>query len=293
MKTEREIYEEGVKEGRFQPLHTPQDLERELREAAKNFSANHERKIEAKPLTPEQLEKNKAYFQSVLAQRPQGSLKTTRVVREQQMPLEEAKRKIWAIIQEEMIKKNETYTFNLNPNLKYVLLNLTKYFIWDISCAYDLNKGVWMTGAVGCGKTFLMNCFSRFTLENDLPTAFIMKATSEIASEVEREGVDVLQLYKQGNPSFDDLGEEADIIPKFKKDRKNVMREILFNLYSKFEKSGKTCIVTSNIFPCTREVLQKMKWGSCPVTDRYGERVQNRCLKMFNRILLKGRSHRG
>lgn len=295
METNKEIYDRAVQEGRVPPLPTPGAIQREIADMAKIMKNASKRKVEASERSErseEQKQKDKQYLDTVMRTKKQGALRTQRAERAQQMDTKEAKFKVWNIIQKRMREKGEKYIFPNQSNLKEVLLNLVKYFVWDSTCKYDLRKGIWLTGTYGTGKTFLMECLSEFTIKYDLPTAFVLKSTSEIANEVRGNGPSVLQLYKQGNLAFDDVGEEKVIRPKYGKDI-NCMQEILFNLYHRHEKSGKTACVTSNIFPCTPEVLRKLALPECPVTAKYGGRVKDRCLKMFNRVLIKGGSFRG
>ena len=295
METDKEIYKKALEEGRVPPLPTPGAIQQEIASMAKVIENASKRQIQASERSErseEQKQKDKQYLDTVMRTKKQGTLRTQRAERAQQMDTKEAKWKVWRIIEARMREKGETYIFPSNSNLKEVLNNLVKYFVWDETCKYDLRKGIWLTGTYGTGKTFLMDCLSQFTLDFDLPTAFVLKSTSQIATEVRENGSDILQLYKQGNLSFDDVGEEQIIRPKYGKDI-NCMQEILFNLYHRYEKSGKTACVTSNIFPCTKDILRQLGLEECPVATKYGGRVKDRCLKMFNRVLIKGGSFRG
>lgn len=141
----------------------------------------------------------------------------------------------------------------------------------------DLNKGIFLTGPVGCGKTAL------FTLMKQAARAgryFFMKPCRDISFEFFNEGYDIVHRYgkmsyENGNPKaycFDDLGAESSL--RHFGDECCVMAEILLSRYDLFIHTGMITHVTTNF---TSFELEKL----------YGNRVRSRMREMFNLISFK------
>lgn len=221
------------------------------------------------------------------------------------MTYEKARVAVGKIINRKMKEEGCVYSLNWktkkNPtkNLAFVLENLTKYFIKDDSCIYDLNKSIWLHGRVGTGKTFILEVFEEFTKKFNLPTAFSTVPTQKLVDQVELYGIQKLHEYKRKKWCYDDLCEEEVKIQAGERwSKKNCMENILFHLYHQFKASGKTSLVTSNFVPLSKAKLKAIKekaelegrttyTTSCKIKELYGERVQSRCLEMYNFVVLE------
>jgi DNA replication protein DnaC len=138
----------------------------------------------------------------------------------------------------------------------------------------NLNKGILLSGPVGCGKTSLMilcNLFSKKGFE------YKIKPTREIAFEFAAQGYESLNPYILKNYSqnklnsfcFDDLGTEKQI-KHFGNDC-NVMSEILLSRYDHYIQNNSLTHITTNL-------------SATELEDLYGNRVRSRMRKMVNLI---------
>ncbi len=144
----------------------------------------------------------------------------------------------------------------------------------------NLQKGLFLLGPVGCGKTSMMQWFA--------PQRFQMVATRDIARKFIREGHAVLERYgaqsfrkkhlgygpmvQYDQPltyCFDDLGVEQSA--KHFGNNCNVMAEIILDRYDQFIRYGMLTHMTTNL---NAQELEKL----------YGERVRSRLREMFNLI---------
>jgi DNA replication protein DnaC len=138
----------------------------------------------------------------------------------------------------------------------------------------DLNKGILLSGPIGCGKTSIMHLIRPFT--NPL-SDYKIKTCREISFEFAKNGFDAINKYtlKQNYQSrlsgycFDDLGAEQQI-KHFGNDC-NVMAEVLISRYEQFVENNSITHLTSNLSASEIELL-------------YGNRLRSRMRNMFNLI---------
>lgn len=144
----------------------------------------------------------------------------------------------------------------------------------------NLNKGILLSGPVGCGKTSLMilcNAFSPKGFE------YKIKPTREIAFEFASQGYESLNSYilknntqnKLNSYCFDDLGTEKQI--KHFGNECNVMAEILLSRYDQYIQNNSLTHITTNLSASELENL-------------YGNRVRSRMRKMVNLIAFDSNS---
>ncbi len=165
--------------------------------------------------------------------------------------------------------------FKLYKEDEPLLFKLCCYFIQDhYSCAQmgiDTNKGLLLSGPVGCGKTSLMKLLPYLAPHK---TNYEMVPTRNIVFNFNASGYEVLEKYNQTkNYCFDDLGVEPTGSHYAKEC--NVMGEILLSRYDLFchpERSRRVLThITTNL---NAQELEK----------RYGNRVRSRLREMFNLI---------
>ncbi|REE80279.1 DNA replication protein DnaC [Lutibacter oceani] len=156
-----------------------------------------------------------------------------------------------------------------------LLFKLCCYYIQDhYSCAQmgiDANKGILLTGPVGCGKTSLMKLLTHLAPHK---TNYEIIPTRNIVFNFNARGYDVLEKYNQNhNYCFDDLGVEPTGSHYTKEC--NVLGEILLSRYDLFchpERSRRVLThITTNL-------------NALEIEKLYGNRVRSRMRKMFNLI---------
>ena len=161
--------------------------------------------------------------------------------------------------------------FKIYEEDEVVLYKLCIYFIRDFeACAklnIDPNKGILLSGPVGCGKTSLMKLLRHIVPQHKpyevIPARNITFAFNNI-------GHKTIQEYGNSNfYCFDDLGVETTG-RHFGKDC-NVMGEILLSRYDLFLQRKIRTHATTNL-------------NAQELEERYGNRVRSRMRQLFNLI---------
>jgi energy-coupling factor transporter ATP-binding protein EcfA2 len=169
--------------------------------------------------------------------------------------------------------------FRLYKEDEPLLFKLCCYYIQDHwTCAkmgIDTNKGLLLSGPVGCGKTSLMKLLPYLAPHK---TNYEIIPTRNIVFNFNAAGFEVLEKYNDTkNYCFDDLGVEPTGCHYTKEC--NVMGEILLSRY--------------DIFKNGREPVLSLTKGKTHITTnlnaeeleaRYGSRVRSRLREMFNLI---------
>lgn len=161
--------------------------------------------------------------------------------------------------------------FKIYEDDTLVILKLCSYMVRDFeNCSkYDIDadKGILLSGPVGCGKTSLMKLL-RYLVPHRRPYEVI--PARNIAFGFNHIGYKIIEDYGDGHfYCFDDLGIEP-IGRHFGKDC-NVMGEIILSRHELFQKTKITTHATTNL---NAEELE----------ERYGKRVRSRMRQMFNLI---------
>ena len=159
-----------------------------------------------------------------------------------------------------------------------IIYKLIAYFLKDEATSYqyniNLNKGILLSGPVGCGKTSLMNLMKHLA-----PTEhkFFVKSCRDISFEFIQDGYQIIQKYSKGKlyesePKticFDDLGTENNL--KYYGNECNVMAEILLSRYDIFTAKKIQTHITTNL-------------SASEIENIYGNRVRSRLREMINLI---------
>ena len=169
-------------------------------------------------------------------------------------------------------------TFTISEEDIPIITTLLVYFLNDETTAktvgINLNKGILLSGPIGCGKTSLMNIMR---LVPQQERKFVLKTTREISFEFIKEGYEVIQRYSSGNKlqnnvknyCFDDLGTEKNL--KYFGNECNVMGEILLSRYDLFINKKIITHITTNL-------------SASEIEAAYGNRVRSRLRQMLNLI---------
>lgn len=191
-------------------------------------------------------------------------------------------KKIFMRVANEYMNKSEGKEFEIAD--KQLLNNLFLYFIGSSDSSYDLRKGLWLEGAIGTGKTTIMNVFREFLIERR--KGFKMSTAGEIASIYSATGdLDTFTLNITGYSEkpielcIDELGRE--LIPaNYFGNKLNVMQYILQQRYGMWQSIGLKTHVTTNLDPKD-------------IKSKYEDFIFDRCRQMYNVISLTGKSKRG
>lgn len=159
-----------------------------------------------------------------------------------------------------------------------IIYKLIAYFLKDEPTCFqykiNLNKGILISGPVGCGKTTLMNLMKYLSSTEH---KFIVKACRDISFEFIKDGYEVIHRYSRGkldqlDPKiycFDDLGLENNL--KYYGNECNVMAEILLSRYDLYISRRIQTHITTNL-------------SASEIENQYGNRVRSRMRELFNLI---------
>ena len=168
--------------------------------------------------------------------------------------------------------------FKILENDYPTVYKLIAYFLKDEATCnqynISLDKGILLSGPIGCGKTTLMNLMKNLaTMEHK----FYVKPCRDISFEFIQEGYEVIHKYSKGKlyqsePKticFDDLGTENNL--KYYGNECNVMAEILLSRYDIFISKNIQTHITTNL-------------SASEIETAYGNRVRSRLRNMINLI---------
>lgn len=177
-------------------------------------------------------------------------------------------------------KKYFNENFSIQNSDHELISKLLTYFFRDAEKAkqynLNLNKGILLSGPIGCGKTSLMWLLRHFL---PAPHRHVMKPCRDVSFDFIKEGYEVLHRYsrksfydRSGDPliyCFDDLGTENSL--KYYGNECNVMAEIILSRYDLFISRKQLTHITTNL-------------NSSEIEKIYGNRVRSRMREMFNLI---------
>jgi hypothetical protein len=246
--------------------------------------------------TPEQEEKEVAYWQKVFDER-------RATARAQQVPVmarlfkpeksilhpgqpmgyEEARDIFKKILQERgqqiaILKNDNNFRWMFTDKDGRIIMNLIKYFINDPTSAYPLNKAPFFYGGVGTGKTEFMMMFQRFCEIGEFQKSFQLSSMSEIYYKAKTDK-DYNPL--ESNLSFDRCFDEfiTGQVKRFGDDF-NIAEAIIELREKRFINYGQLTMFTAN---CSPEDLPKH------VSPMLYDRIRHMCFSVH----FEGESKRG
>jgi len=165
--------------------------------------------------------------------------------------------------------------FQLTDENKTVLNDLLMYFIGR---ELDRNKGIWISGPVGTGKTLLFQIFKIYSSEILRKNSFIEQRYSELIAKFNKDEFEALSKYDISSILIDDIGVGQIEVNHFGNEINFIDLLIDFR-YSALKYKKKITHVTTNLYP------NQFK-------DLVDKRTFSRMQEMFNLIELRGDDYR-
>ena len=162
-------------------------------------------------------------------------------------------------------------------------------FIWDesfkeaykkIADRYIIGgelKGLWICGNVGCGKSFMMDCFSQFTktMHSIDPENYKEVILSDVGRFYDGETFGLDDLIA-GNRILDDIAKATDFQSYGK--WQEPLAKVLWNRHLHWERSGKVTHAVSNV---------TLDYYINKLTENGAERLADRVRQMFKELRIK------
>lgn len=170
---------------------------------------------------------------------------------------------------------------SIEPELKQgnefmrVLSDLSNYFIGK---ALNPNKGIWISGTVGTGKTFLFDIFKNYTSEILRKNSFKELVYTELLAKYRENEYEAISKFQNSPVLIDDLAAGQIEINHYGNDV-NFIDILIDYRYRAFKKYRKLTHVSTNLYPKQfKELVDK--------------RTFSRMQEMFNLIVLDGEDFR-
>lgn len=174
--------------------------------------------------------------------------------------------------------------FVIDDNNRDTVTKVFRYAMRIPTEGIDLNRGLWLEGNVGTGKTVLLKTYREFVNRtyyrpigalNADKFRFNIFPCMSICFDFSSNGYDVLKSHAGRPAAYDDLGTEPATANYFG----TPVNVFEYLLQIRYDRPDIRTHITTNLTPDD-------------VAKRYGDRISDRCVEMFNRIELNGFSRR-
>lgn len=171
----------------------------------------------------------------------------------QEMSYEEARKSFWGIMGARAFElstiENREFEWDVSTDLASIIKSMLQYFINDPQSEYPLNKGLFICGLPGTGKSEFMEMFSRFCTDNKLSKEFKISSLSSIHTRAKSDkDFDPIMPYVQFNRCFDEFGRHIGPIVRFG-DSLNINEAIIEERYERNKRYGQITHFVANMTP--------------------------------------------
>lgn len=149
---------------------------------------------------------------------------------------------------------------------------LIRYFINDDSSPYPINKGLFVYGGVGSGKTEIMSCMGKMCERLDLKKAFVFCKMSDIYTKTRTDKeYDPIEPNVSGSRLFDEFARYTGPVLRFGEPI-DINEAIIEQRYDRFVRYGQITHILTNTTP---NALQEM------ISPMLFDRIREMCTSVF------------
>lgn len=147
------------------------------------------------------------------------------------------------------IIKGQDFRWDFDESQKFVLNDLIRYFINDKESTIPLNKGLFIFGAYGVGKTEIMQCFQKMCIELNLSKSFDYVVLSEVYTQAKGDKeFDPITPNLYGTKLFDEFGRNVGGVLRFGEPI-DINEGIIEARYRRYKTYGKLTHFITNATP--------------------------------------------
>jgi len=209
-----------------------------------------DRSDQRRPKTPEEIEREWAYWEKVMNPTPTPNAGPRPRIFTQEMEYELAKRELWKIFQERAyhisINEDRDFRWQFTESDGANIRNMLKWFINDPSGALPINRGLYIYGARGTGKTEVIDALRIFAANNKLQKQFISSRMSDIyqAAKADKD-FDPVTVNVQFDRIFDEFARFTGPVKRFGDDL-DINEAIMEQREARYKSYGQLTILISN-----------------------------------------------
>lgn len=231
----------------------------------------------------EKSEAEKAYWQKVWMSKAGQVYPNNRQFTPEQMPFEQAKKSLWKVFlqraEEITAIQRKPFAWQFDEKEAEIINGLICYFLNDPAGKLPLHKGLFIYGAVGTGKTEIMQVFEKWTQEQDFKKQFIFTSMSQIYTRAKTESdFDPVTPNLSFDRCFDEFGRYTGNVVNFGNPL-DINEAIIEQRYARFQRYGQLTHFIANVQP------NDLKGMFSPMIN---DRIGSMCASVF----LPGKSKR-
>ena len=262
--TSEATYTQQQQEVPISPIrYTPEQLDKIARDLAggmtlQDFRDKQRKRSEPKPKTQEQIDAEVKYWDTVFSSEKQSTGYFMGRNVKQEMPYDEARKKLWAVMQERAdeisLAENREFRWQFDEAEKEIVQFLIKYFINDPTAEWkgekvNLCKGLFFFGPTGTGKTEMLLLFHRFTAKHGLSKKFEISSMSEAyrKAKIDSES-DPLTALTYLDRAFDEFGRDMGSVSRFG-NQIDLNEAVIEARYERHKRYAQLSFFTANMTP--------------------------------------------
>lgn len=230
------------------------DIDKIALELAGGLSLEQLRERQSKHFAPSETapitERGKEHLKRVSnAHQIQPQQVTLRIA--QEMSYDEARKSFWSIMEARAFElstiENREFNWQISNEMAARIKSMLRYFINDPESEHPLNKGLFICGSPGTGKSEFIEMFSRFCTANKLSKEFQISSLSNIHTRAKSDkDFDPITPFVQFNRCFDEFGRHIGPIVRFG-DSLNINEAIIEERYERNKRYGQITHLIANM----------------------------------------------
>lgn len=231
----------------------------------------------------EKSEAERAYWQKVWMSKAGQVFLNNRQFTPEQMPFEQAKKSLWKVFlqraDELTLIQGKPFAWQFDEKEAEIINDLMRYFLNDPAGKLPIYKGLFIYGAVGTGKTEIIQIFEKWAKEQGFQKQFTFTSMSQIYTRAKTESdFDPVTPNLSFDRCFDEFGRYTGNVVNFGNPL-DINEAIIEQRYARFQRYGQLTHFIANAQPNELEAM---------FSPMIYDRIRSMCVSVF----LPGKSKR-